>query len=205
MKKLFLSMTALAVLAGCAAPRPQLSRAEYLAMTSRTLDAPKEQVLEAAEKVLRLADGDDFKIHHHSTGFSAQRNWSVYLVLAAAMGTDFWVVKTSEMGEKTRLELEVGRQASAITPMATTTPGTWTAGTMPASATPFDGPALYELFFARMDYLLGTRSDWPTCEWSDERVSRKATWGNNEGLCSAFNITDTKPEGPLVTVKGATQ
>lgn len=192
-----------AVLAGCATPPPQLSRADYLAMSSRTLEAPREQVLEAAEKVLRLADGDDFKIHHHATGFNAQRAWSVYLVLAAAMGTDFWVVKTSETGGKTRLEIEVGRQESAIMPMMTTTPGTWSAGTMPASATPINGPALYELFFARIDYLLGTRPDWPTCEWSDARVSSKATWGANDALCSAFNITDTKPEGPLVAEKAS--
>lgn len=197
-----LALTAVsAVLAGCAAPMPQLSRTEYLAMTSRTIEAPKERVLEAAEEVLRLADGDDVQIHHNAAGFNAHRPWSVYLVLAASMGTDFWSVRATDLGEKSRIEVEVGRQASAIVPMATTAPGTWTAGTMPAGAMPFRGPALYELFFARIEYLLGKREEWPTCDWSNQRVESKATWGENDGLCNAFNVTDAKPEGPMKTAK----
>lgn len=182
---------------GCATKRPAVSREESLAMSSRVFPRSKEQTLEAAQKVLSLSDGDDYQFQHSAAGFSAQRQWSVYLVLAAVMGTDFWAVRTSGVVDETRVELEVGTSAQGLTPMATTSPGTYSVGTLPSNAALVQGPALYELFFARMEYLLGLRADWPSCDWSDGRVKIGAAWGSNEALCNSFNVKDKTPSGPL--------
>lgn len=188
----------LVLLSGCVAPMPQVSRADYLKMTSRDVPAPKERVLEAAEKVMRLSDGDDYTIHHHKAGFNAQRRWSFYVVIAAGFGTDFWAIRADEYGaDKTKLEVEVGTSAQPIVPMMTTAPGVWTASTLPANATPNTGPAIYELFFERLDYLLGRRAEWPTCEWAKERVKSKEVWGSIEPLCNPFNVNDETPKEPL--------
>lgn len=198
--KVLAAALSLSGLAGCATP-PQPSRAEYLAQVSRTYAQPKEKVLAAAEEVLRLADGNDFQIAHNSDGFTAQRNWLVYIVIGASAGVDYWVVKTTEKDGRTQVETQVGTSMSTIAPMATTTPGTYSATTLPAGALVVTGPALYEVFFARMDYMLGLRADWPTCKWSDDRVSSKATYGNNEALCNVFNMADKTPAAPLVVAR----
>lgn len=192
------TLTAALIMSGCAAPIKRMERDEFLAATSRIYRAPKAQVLSAAEQVLKLADGDDVVFTHNREGFTAQRFWTVYLVLAASFGTDFWVLKTSEQGDLLLVELQVGTSAQAVAPMATTNPNTWTATSLPANAMPVTGPALYELFFARLDYMLGLRPDWPTCAWSDRRLSDKATYGGNEQLCNSFNMKDLTPKGPMV-------
>lgn len=192
-------LAAATLLFGCATvPDPTMSREESLAATSRTYDVPKETVIAAAEKVLRLADGDDFKLTHNSDGFLATRGWTVYLVIAAAMGTDHWSVRVDEQNGKSRINIAIGTTSSAITPMATTTPGTWTASSLPAGSSPPRGRATYDLFFQRMDYLLGYRPTWTDCKTAYEEVKAKKTWGSPEELCNGFNINDEKPTGPLM-------
>lgn len=182
---------------GCASVPPQMTRDQYLATTTRIYKAPKDDVIAAAEKVLRLADGNDFKLAHNADGFTASRAWSIYMVLAATFGNDYWSVKVTERDGASMIETQVASSSQALAPMATTSPGTWTTSTLPGGSSPVDGPALYELFFARMDYMLGLRPDWPTCKWSDQRVRSKATWGVNEALCNSFNVKDDTPTAPL--------
>lgn len=188
----------LAFMSGCAAPRPQMSRTEWLAMTQRDyVGVTKDQALEAAEKLLRLADGDDFQITHTEEGLSATRNWLAYLVIAAASGTDFWAIKATPIKEGVRVSMQVNTQSQAVSPMATTG-NNWTATTMPMSGSPVTGTAIYDVFWARLDYLLGKTTQWMTCETADERVSKKITWGNNEALCNGFNMKDENPQAPAV-------
>ena len=71
------------VLIGCAA-QPKLTREEQLSVASRSYEGvTKEQIIMAAERVLELADGDDFKITHTEDGLFASRGWTVYIVLGA--------------------------------------------------------------------------------------------------------------------------
>ena len=71
--------------------------------------------------------------------------------------------------------------------------GAWTATSMPMSGSPVMGTAIYDVFWSRMDYLLGLRQDWMTCQMADERVKSGATWGTNEALCNSFNVKDAVP------------
>lgn len=182
------------MLAGCATTRPQLSREEWLAMSSRHYDGiTKDQVICAAEKLFRLADGDDFSIVHTEDGIYAVRNWIVYLVFAAGMGTDYWQLKVTTTDNGAKATVQVNTQAQSITPMATTS-GAWTATTMPMAGTPVGGTAIYDVFWSRMDYLLGKRPDWMNCQMADERVKQGIAWGTNVALCNSFNVKDETPQ-----------
>ena len=188
---------ALVLLAGCAAP-PQLSREEALKITSRTYDnTPKEKVIAAAERLLRLADGSDFVIQHVDEGFSASRPWGVYMVLAAVRGTDYWQFKAVQEGGATRASVLISTQAQGQGVSMAPSTGSWGTSMQPLQGSAVNGTAIYDVFWSRMDYLLGMRSDWMSCDQANARVQQKVVWGDNSALCNAFNMTDETPRAPL--------
>lgn len=179
---------------GCASQQPQMTRQEWLDTTTKTYkNTSKDDVINAAEKVLRLADGGDFKIVHSEEGFRASRYWTIYLVIAATMGTDQWALSVKQENDDVRASLQVNTQAQAITPMATTS-GDMTVTTGPMSGSPIMGTSVYDVFWARLDYMLGQSDHWMTCEESNKRVSDKVVWGANDSLCNSFNMKDALPE-----------
>lgn len=195
MKNIISALLLASLLGGCAVQHQPQSREEWINTTTRNyIGMGKEQVLTATEKLFRLADGDDFKLTYTDDTVQATRSWTVYLVIAAAMGTDYWTIRANQTGDTVKVTAQVNTQSQAITPMPTTTSGTWTAGTMPMSGTPVMGTAIYDVFWARLDYLLGKTDEWMTCEQANKRVSDGITWGQLECLCNPFNIKDDLPE-----------
>lgn len=190
----------LITLAGCA--QRTMSREEWLQASTRTYtDVSKEQFFAAAEQLFRLADGDDFQIAYPSADHMiATRHWTVYMVLAAAWGIDTWTVRATDEGDGLAASVAVSTGASSAAPVMTTG-GDWTTTGVPgAGGIPVQGTAIYEIFWARMDYLLDKSPNWMTCAESIERVKTKVVWGNNEALCSTINIKDRAPEGVVVPV-----
>lgn len=189
-----------ALLSGCAAPQKQLTREEWLSTTTRTYKTnTKDQVIEAAEKVFRLADGDDFNIVHAEDGLMATRPWSVYLVLAAATGIDYWKVVVAPGEGFVKASVQVNTSMQTVSPMPTVG-GDISVSTSPMSGSPVMGTAIYDVFWARMDYLLGVSESWMTCKVADQRVKDTLTWGTNEALCNIFNIKDNSPSSPIATL-----
>ena len=176
--------------------QPVLSREEWLSMTNRTYEGvTKEQAISAAERLLRLADGNDFMIAHHDDGFSATRNWTVYLVLSGAAGTDSWSIRAVENGNaETRISVNVSTQVAGMGAVATG-PNSVAPVTSPAMVGAVNGTAIYDVFWARMDYLLGRRKIWMTCTVANQRVSDGLVWGDNSALCNGFNVKDDVPQG----------
>jgi len=188
-------------LMGCATPRPQLSREEWLAVSSRNYEGvTKDQALNAAEKLFRLADGDDFKIVHTEDGLYATRNWGAYMVIAFVAGTDYWQVKVTPTNNGIKAFVQVNTQSQGAMPM-TTTDGAMTATMMPMSGSPVEGTAIYDVFWSRMDYLLGKRPDWMNCHCANERVKQGIVWGTNEALCNSFNMKDETPSAPILSYR----
>ena len=193
MKSTILLILLTSFLTACAATHPHLTREQWLQNTTRHYkDISKDDILNATEKLFRLADGDDFKIVQLPNGLYASRKWCVYMIFAAAMGTDYWKVTVTPKGSDQEVTLLVTTQGSAVTPMMTTG-SEWTATSMPMGGKPVQGTALYDVFWARLDYLLGLKKDWMDCKIADKRVSKGITWGTNEALCNSFNIKDNKP------------
>lgn len=194
MKKLFIIIVAL-MLTACATHR-EITRAEFVSATTRTYDKTSEEVLLAAEKLFKLADGDDFKLQHTEDSIIATRNWILYVVIGASTGTDQWLVKTTKTPDsKTKISIAVGISTSQLLPgfnQVVTMNGV-------AGEPPY-GIAAYDLFFRRLEYLLGLRSEWTTCKMADDLIKQKVVWGNNETLCNSFNMKNidprtNKPEG----------
>lgn len=198
---------AIALLAGCALPkRQELTREEWLAVTRHTFPGvTKDQAISAAERVLKLADGDDVRVVHNEDGFVATRPWSAYLVLMAVFGMDTWSINVQPAETGSVVKLGVASQAQAMMPVPTAR-GDATAGTMPGTgAFTVNGTAIYDLFWARMAYLLGQRATWMTCIEADARVKAGTVWGTNEALCNSFNVKDETPEGPMFKASTITQ
>lgn len=191
------ALASVAAISGCATQQ-SLTRDEYLKTTQRVYsDRSPDQVFTAAEKLFRLADGDDFKFAWTDDSMTASRPWSIYLVLAASFGVDNWLVQTKQEADGTHVRVGVTTSASAIAPVVTTG-GDWTAGSTPSlPGPPIQGTAIYDVFWARLDYLLGKRQSWMTCEEADARVKSKVTWGDNSQLCNSFNMKDNAPDAPV--------
>ena len=182
------------LLAGCAAPQPHMTRAEYLQVTQRTYEGKTpDDVYLAAEKLFTMADGDDFKFFHTEEAMVATRPWLIYLVLAASSGVDTWTIRAREVDGATKVSAALNTSMSSIVPVPTTG-GDMSAGTMPSMAGNVPGTAIYDVFWARMDYLLGKTDHWMTCKEADARVKSKVTWGSNEALCNSVNLKDELPE-----------
>lgn len=166
-------------IAGCASKK-QMTRAEYMAATQRTYSQTPEQIFTATEKLFRLNDGDDYTITHKKDEMTAIRNWETFYVFAAAAGSDTWTVKT-EPAESGKVR---------VTADANTVGGANSGG---MKTLPPTGPAVYELFFRRLDYLLGLRKDWTTCDQIKAEYVAGKTWGNTRALCLRQNMKNTDP------------
>lgn len=181
-----------AMLAGCAS-QPQMTRQEYLNMVQRTYPGKtSDQVFDAAERLFRLADGNDFSFSYGESTMVAQRNWSFYLVFAAGFGVDTWTIATTPVPGGTKVTASVSTQTGNIMP-APTAGGDVSVGGTPALVGNVRGTAIYDVFWARMDYLLGASKNWMTCAEADHRVFTKVTWGVNEALCNSLNVKDDLP------------
>lgn len=184
------------MLGACAAPQRLMTTDEAASATHRTFKGvTTEQAVAAAERVLWLADGDDFAIDRERDGLMATRNWTVYFVLGFVTGTDQWIVKARPVEGGSDVTFAVGtvaQPASArITSRRDGDPRPRVMGAM------HEGTAIYDLVWARMAYLLGQRDSWMTCAESEARVKAGAVWGETVALCNSFNVKDRVPEAPM--------
>ena len=179
------------MLSGCVSVPTQLTRQEYLDMVSRRYDAPPEQVIAAAEKLLTLADGKDFRFGHRPEGFTAHRHYVIYAVIAADSTTDMWDVTVRPSGSGSGSEVTIVVRGMSQALAGTVTPVIGGGGGMGISVTsisanaepPSQSLALYGLIWTRMDYLLGRRADWVTCKQAREQRKAGDTKGDLSQRC----------------------
>ncbi len=181
-----------AALAGCTTARPSMSDAELERVLTRDYPGRSAQdVLAAATRLWRLADGDDFRITPGDGSVAAERQWVFHSQMVRITGTDNWTLTATESGGVTKARM------SLVTQKRTTTVSSF--GMTPTTQTgaliggPVKGTAIHDIFWARMDHLLGERVDWMTCAEADARVSSGLTWGDNDALCNGYNFTDAAP------------
>lgn len=179
------------LLSGCVTlPKAPESRAEWDAIHSRTFQAPQQQVSDAADKVLRLADGD-FKIDYPPNQLIGTRPWMVYAVLAIASGVDYWKLDFQPHPDgSTKATLQISRAAGVIGP-APTAMGDVSVSSNSVPGQPIPYPAPYALFWQRVEYELGLRSGWPTCKAFLAGMDRGSKAGA-DALCSV-NTDDRAP------------
>jgi hypothetical protein len=107
------------------------------------------------------------------------RDWNYFLVITIARGRETWDFRVSEA-------------RNVITAHAT-------ALIVGNRREPPDDPAVYQLIWARADYVLGKRPDWLTCDqyfktMADPKSPHDAFWG----LCGY--LSDDKPPERLIPI-----
>lgn len=174
------------ILGGCNAHQI-VDRSDFIAEGTRVYTGePRERVIEAARNVLRHSDPSDFEFRDTLTGFTGLRKYFIYAVLAAAEGREKWEFQTEAEGKSVRAAIsvsEAGVSGNGYT------------------ATPYEGRMasvpLYRLFWDRVDYVLGRRSDWVTCDQAEAGLrgqdSSSAALG---GLCGPTSGGRSAPPPP---------
>jgi hypothetical protein len=166
MFRVFAAVTIATGLAGCTSAPVQIAdRNDYLAEATRIYPKEqKERVIRAAEAIIKISDPNDVEVRYVNDGFTAIRRYFIYAVLAASSGQEKW-------------EFHVDERAAAIeASLSISESGTVAGG---SSFNHFDSAMssvpLYRLFWKRMDYMLGRRPDWVTCEQEAAELGRTGT------------------------------
>ena len=172
------------VLVGCAS-NPELTREEWLDIHNETYpNANAEEVISAAEEVLRTADPNDVRFTHREDGFLATRPFLYYFVLAATTGQDFYDLTVTEReAGGVDVSLYMSRSNSSMIGQPTGGGGA-SVTTIPGNATPIQSPAAYFGFWRRLEYFLGSEDTWYTCDRiKAARESRDDLWGHTDNIC----------------------
>lgn len=195
MNRVAISVALAALLAGCvSAPKGPATRAEWEAIHQREFAGKSARdVQDAAEKVLALAD-HDFTFEYPEGQLIGRRPWMIYLAIAIGSGTDYWTISTHETDAGTRATVQTTRDSTAIAP----SPVVGGSGAAVMSASTPGQPVVtreaYDLFWSRVEYMLGLREDWIDCDAARAMVSaRGGKKGYLDTLC-AFNTDDKRPE-----------
>ncbi len=186
-------LAALTVSAGCATTQVPQSRTEWQAIHVREFrDKSPDEVLAAAEEVLRLAD-HDFTFDYPDGQLVGTRRWLVYAVVVASMGTDYWKVTAAQLPNGgTRATVEVSQQASSIAPSPVMESGGGVGTSvmsMGLPGTPVQYAPPYRLFWRRVENRLGMWPHWTTCDEFGEESGNAGL----QVLCSV-NTDDNAPE-----------
>lgn len=194
MKLILINITillSLLSLFSCATSR-QLTREEWETVAQKKYNnIEKSKLIAAAESVMKLADNDDFKFSYTQNGILGSRKWLVYMVLAASMGVDNWLFEVTEKNGDTVASLQLSRQAGDMTGYSVgNSSGVVTTPNMgyPAMET-----ASYDLFWRRLDYMLGLTTTWTSCKDEEENIKKKLAWGNISYLCDSMTIANNYP------------
>lgn len=195
---------------GCVAP-PQYTREEYTAMRadyddSRTrtyTDKTKAEVEAAVETLFRLADVD-YQISYGDNVWVANRHWTLYMLIGAAWGKDYWYIDISEAsgdGSTIVVRQFSDSQTASATPTGGGGAQVTTAGRMinPDVVDQWElqyRQAMYAVFFGRLDFLLGKKDQWLDCDTAKKWVKENNLKGPLDPLCLC--ATDSPPPGVFV-------
>lgn len=185
------------ILSGCASQQ-SMTREESINATQNEYEGvTEEEFYQAAERLFKLSDEDDTRFSYQGEhAMRVQRDWSLYLVLAAARGTHTWQIQTEPSSDNLKASVHVSTGGAGMSG-APTGGGGAAPITTPMSSSMINSPAVYGLFWSRMDYLLGKSPEWYTCDEWEAKIDSGETYGIMEPLCLALNTDDLIPEGPI--------
>ena len=169
--KIILMILLVVALSGCAAPK-QYTQEEWEKYSTRFYkEKTPDQIIKAATRLFLLSDPDDYGFNRFENSLEAVRKQFNLL----RVSYDKWTLKTypKEGGTKAMLGF------------------IWMAGTYP-SGTQDEGT--YELFWARLDYLLGLSENWITCDEYYDLVEKNKMGKLGMGLCWGELIDDNSPK-----------
>lgn len=180
-------------LAACVTKHKKMTREEWLQVGQHSYVGIKKEVLiDKAQKVLELADGDDFHFSYTPNGFVASRNWFLYYVIGSTQGTDYWTFNVEEKDGKLVADVRASTTAGTLTAYSNGM-GASTV-TTPTIGIPIEGTALFNLYWRSLDYVLGLTDRWEDCRDGLERVKRDETWGYLVNICDSVTLNNSYPD-----------
>lgn len=174
-------------ISGCATKRTDVSQEEWKVREFQGVS--KEQVISAAREVLRLADPSDIKFENIPDGFNATRTSTGYYVVQSNIDVySFNFIAQEKNGvTRSRLDIEETEVKSNLL----------TLGLPHGVKGKPERPYIYELFYARVGYLLGLNTHWHNCVDTVSRIAARNAEENNvrklgmASLCGAFADDNT--------------
>lgn len=198
MKNVLLVFILIFLSAGCS--QKQISRQDQLAMINRNKQAAtqryvgftKDELANAAEKVLYLIDPSDMTVIHQENRVIAMRSYMLFIIFNSLWGSDTWVVDLKKVGEQ-----EYDVSVSALGGQSVGVFATPPQARSPEEISP-DFSALSEsdmkLFFSRLDYFLKKNATWKTCK--DAKKDMNNYIGNFLFICGGETRVGIEDETP---------
>ena len=177
-----LALFSLLVFSGCT--KQTMLPAEIEKMTSRTYaHFSPEAIHEALSDLFFLADDRIYAQRQTSKHFRATRNHSLDIGVTFVEAKDTWTVETTSTPKGTQVQLDIRSDE------------TWISGKTRRQVP--EGPATYQQFWSRLDFLLGQSKTWMTCRDLHNEYLDDHTWGDTWWLCS-----EVKDRIPPELIKG---
>jgi hypothetical protein len=169
----FTALALALVLAACATGERPSNHADWLKEATRVWPGETQaRLIAAAEAIVRHADPADTTLEYSKSGFLARRKFVIYAVIAAAVGEDRWTFAASENAEGASASIRIIQRGTAMSGSSSER--------FRDNQTDVGG---LRLFYSRMDYLLGRRPDWVTCEAAPAKLSLAADKPGTDALC----------------------
>ncbi|MBE8158417.1 MAG: hypothetical protein HAW59_03390 [Betaproteobacteria bacterium] len=173
------------VLSGCAVSRPDISREDWKIRSYEGIE--KRDIMEAAREVIRLSDPDEIRFESKPDGFAAVRRQISYYVVES--GVDIFLF------EFTARETNAGVEARIDIQESIERAGFATLGLPITKVGRPENSYIYDLFYSRMEYLLGLKDRWHTCKDAVGKISTSGREAEELGLaafCGRF-ASDLSP------------
>ena len=177
MKSLFVGALIIVMgLWGCAT-KPKFTEEQMSAAMTRTYKGVSSaQVMQASEKLLKLVDEARFKFKRENNQLTATRGGEIFTGAFSGGKSQIstvWLVKTTENGNSTVVNIEAGWKSQAMS-----------SGLTSQNVKRPEGTAVYNLFFNRLDNLLGKSNEWMTCEGMKKAIQQGEASGDIRMLCA---------------------
>ena len=193
MTKIALFFAAIAALSACV-QQPKLTIEQLDSRLAENQVAAKRfypgksvaQTKKASQQVLMLLDPDDMTFDVREDQLLATRFSTYYAVFAVGFGRDWYAVSMKELPGGTEASFRVSGVMNSG--LIVTPPAQGFRSDIDVGA--HDNPADYKLFHDRVEYILGIRQDWTTCE------SAKALAKNKDQqmmLCDLIGLENIDP------------
>lgn len=178
-------------LSSCAAPHQIRDRDDFMAEGTRSFagESP-ERIIQAAQAVMRQSDPQDFEFRNSLDGFVGLRRYTIYAVLAASQGREKWDFQVKPEGKTVRASLSI-----------TDAGDTYGGYSVRQYEEQMASVALYRLFWSRVEYVLGKRADWVTCDQAaaEAQATNTNTTSALGGLCGPTSDGRNSPPPERLT------
>ena len=164
------------MISGCT--KQTMSPEKTAEMTTKTYQAiPPATILHAASDLFFLADDKAFERTQTPNHLMAIRTYGLDIGLSFVQAKDIWNVELNKLSQGTQVKIDVRSEE------------TWLTGNTQVQRP--TGPAPYQQFWSRLDYLLEQSTTWMTCRDLSNEYLEDRTWGDTWWLCD--NLADRTP------------